>query len=202
MGTSASQRSPRGDASWQAVRALYEAGSPPAVLAPALARAIPDSLLTRLADASVCARTLSAIGLGTPAIADPTAPAWAGTESLRTEMARTAALRVMLDDPAVQRPELPQAFAAEYAAAIAEHAAARDLEEFVGTPSLPDVGALTRLVEAIGDEVRHEVFGLAPGLRAGDPDPPQGIGAPDADVAARLVLGAFAALRRKGAPDA
>jgi hypothetical protein len=198
VGTSASHRSPHSDASWQAVRALYDVGAPPALVAGALARALPEAFLDRVADPSLCARALSAMEAGSEVLADPTGVAWAGLESLEAELARTAGLRVMLGaSPTPPPAELTRAFAAEYAGAIAEHAVARDLEEYVGSPSLPDVGALSRLVEAVGDEARREVLALPLAPPAGTTESER-----PADVAARLVLDAFAGLRGRDVPDA
>ncbi len=202
MGTSASHSSPRGQSGWHAVRAAYEAGAQPAEVAPLLARAIPDSVLRRFADPDRCSRALRALADPDGQLGNPAATLWQGDGSLETDLARTAAIRARLAADEGSAPASATQFAAEYAAAIAEHAAARDLEEHVGGPSLPDVGAMATLVERIGDEVRREVLGLPSPGEAGETRAPEGEGSDPGRDAADRILGAFAALRRRGTADA
>jgi hypothetical protein len=192
MGTSASHGSPRDTLPWQAVRALYEAGCPASILAGAIARALSDDQLAALAAAPALATATHELARPGGALDDRLLEAWAGHESIKSEMVRTAMIRAALVADGEPEPEKLRCFAAEYAAAIVEHVVARDAEEFVGTHALPHVGSLSDLVEAVGGEARNEILRLARD-DAGTSHPSED----ESGEVASLVLGGFAALRRR-----
>jgi len=207
MGTSTTHPSPRTKA-WTEVRQLYRIGAASPVIAGAVARAIPDELVSSLASARLCAvepivaRAADASGSG---ILDAIENERAIGHTVVEELARTAAVRTVLSehaaDPDADWVTQVRAFASECLAAAFEYFVARDIVDFVGTEALPNIAAMNAVVEAVAQEAR------AAGREAtqspfASPEVPEALTpAVRARAVAAVMASALAALRRRGLPD-